>query len=99
MFCKANPSNIVHEAETGMFEAHVTVESDKGVTCHVVHVPGAISIPFDVLRPQLVGIAIRQHNAGIFETRLTRVETDTDAAYRKLFAGPSLLDRLLGHAA
>ena len=99
MFCKANPTNIVHEAETGMFEAHVTVESDTGTTYHLVQVPGPISMPYETLHPQLVRIAIRQHQSGQFHSRVTRMETPGEAAYRTLFKGPSMLDRLLGHAA
>lgn len=94
-----NPTSIIHEAETGMFEAHVTVEGPDGTTCHVVQVPGPISMPFEALRPALIRAAIDRNKAGRFEFRVTREESPGETAYRKLFSGSGLLDRFLGRAA
>jgi hypothetical protein len=99
MTYKANPTNIVHEAETGMFEANVTIESDGCTTCHVVQVPGPISMPYKMLRPALIRAAGEQRKAGRFDFRVTQEETPGVKTYRQLFTAPSLLDSFLGRAA
>ncbi len=96
---KANATSIIHEAETGMFEAQVTVESALGKTSHVVHVPGPISMPFEALRPALIRSAIDQHKKGRFVSRLVSSESPGVTAYSNLFSGPSLLDKFFGRAA
>lgn len=96
---QANPTSIIHEAETGMFEATVSVESALGITHHVVHVPGPISMPFEALRPALIRNAIDQHKAGRFITRKAPIENPGVIAYRNLFSGPNLLDKFFGRAA
>ena len=95
----ANATNIIHEAHSGMFEAHVTVESALGTTCHVVHVPGPISMPFEALRPALIRSAIDQHKKGQFVSRVVPADSPGVLAYRNLFSAPSLLDKFFGRAA
>lgn len=96
---KAHPTCLIHEAETGMFEASVTLEGEHGTTCHVVQVPGPISMPFAALRAALIRAAVEQRKSGRFAYRVIREETAGEAAHRRLFSGHSLLDRFLGHAA
>ena len=96
---KSNITTLLHEAENSMFEAHVTVESAFGKTCHVVHVPGPISMPYEALRPALIRNAVDQHKAGRFVSRVVSVDSPGVIAYRNLFSGPSLLDKFFGRAA
>lgn len=99
MTFKTNLTSIGHEAEIGMFEANITIESDGCTTCHMNQVPGPISMPYKILRPALIRAAVEMRKAGRFDVRVTQSEAPGAEAYRKLFTAPCLLDRFLGRAA
>ena len=99
MWHKANVTNITHDAETGMFEAYVTIDQNDVQTNHVVQVPGPISTPFETLRPWLIRVALDKRRKGQFEFRQAPAKSKPAELHRKLFSGPSLLDQLLGRAA
>ncbi|MCK0151762.1 hypothetical protein MWU54_17090 [Marivita sp. S6314] len=99
MWYKANATQITHDAETGMFEANVTLEKDGVTTGHVVQVPGPISTPFEALRPALIQAAIGKRHSGRFEFRQENRPSVQEELVDALFSGPSLLDTVLGRAA
>jgi|SRR6056297_3196069 len=99
MSVTANTFNITHDAESGMFEAHVTLDEGKVTTHHIVCVPGHISVSYRMLRPALITAAKAQRNSGRFFSRIDRNNSIADRVHETAFAGPSLLDQLLGRAA
>lgn len=99
MWYKANATQIAHDAETGLFEANVTLEKDNVTTGHVVQVPGPISTPFKVLRPALIQAAISKRRDGQFHFRQETGQSPHQKLYDAHFSGPSPLDDILGRAA
>lgn len=99
MVIKAHITGIFHDAETGMFEACVTLEGKNRTTCHVVAFPGHISAPFKFIRPAAIKAAKAQRGAGLFVSQTRPSHSQSACTHDELFSQPSLLDQILGRAA
>ena len=99
MSSKTHIQNVFHDAETGMFEAYVTIKDVGVTTSHIVHVPGPISLGYEMLRPALIRAAETKRKSGQFDFRQTEHASVAERVYASLFSAANPLDDILARAA
>ncbi|MGY3438202.1 MULTISPECIES: hypothetical protein [unclassified Marinovum] len=89
-----------HNAETGCFEAHVTLMEGTDSFTYTVEVPAPIDRDYDEVKAALITAARRVHRPGDCTLTKRRVEEalpdrHEDIANRILFARPNFLEQIL----